>query len=424
MKEVKIGIIGMGTVASGVYNVIAQEGDYILHKEGLRLKVSKVFALSYSIDIPEELKGTSSEDVIDSPDTDIICELIGGIEPAKTFIIRALRAGKTVVTANKQLIANHWGELEAEAKKTGAGLYFEASVGGGIPCLRAVTDSLQANYIDSVYGIVNGTTNFILTKMADEGGDYAEVLKEAQALGYAEADPTADVEGYDSMYKLSILASMAFHTRLPIEHIYREGISAISKKDIAAAKELGYTIKLLAIAKREKNGKVQMRVHPTMLHNNHPLASVKGSFNAIFMHGSAVDDVMLYGRGAGDFPTASAIISDIVYAAHTNEHRYMSFKNVQGEVSQDVIFDNNWETGFYLRLILTDAPGALAKVATVLGNNGVSLESVIQRDIDENGASVIFATHKTHELSVENALEQLRSTDVVKEIASVIRVER
>ena len=423
MKEVRVGIIGMGTVASGVYNVIAQEGDYILHKEGLRLRVSKVFALRYSIDIPEELKAKSSEDVIDSPDTDIICELIGGIEPAKTFIIRALRAGKTVVTANKQLIANHWGELEAEAKKTGAGLYFEASVGGGIPCLRAVTDSLQANYIDNVYGIVNGTTNFILTKMADEGGDYAEVLKEAQELGYAEADPTADVEGYDSMYKLSILASMAFHTRLPIEHIYREGISAISKKDIAAAKELGYTIKLLAIAKRE-NGKVQMRVHPTMLHNDHPLASVKGSFNAIFMHGSAVDDVMLYGRGAGDFPTASAIISDIICASKTTEHRYMSFMNEQGKVSDEVEFDNNWETGFYLRLTLADAPGALAKVATVLGNNDVSIESVIQRDIDENGASVIFATHKTHELSVEKALEQLRQTDVVREIASVIRVER
>ncbi len=423
MQEVKIGILGMGTVGCGVYNVIAQEGKYIAHKENVVLNVTKVFSRHYHEDIPEGIKAKSAEELIDSPDTQMICELIGGIEPAKTYILRALEAGKTVITANKQLIANHWGELEAAAKKTGAGLYFEASVGGGIPCLRAVTDSMQANYIDSVYAIINGTTNFILTKMADEGKEYADVLKEAQQLGYAEADPTADVEGYDSMYKLSILSSMAFHTRLPVEHIYREGISQISKKDIAAAKELGYTIKLLAIAKR-KGDFVQTRVHPTMLHNNHPLASVKGSFNAIYMHGSAVGEMMLYGRGAGDFPTASAVISDIVYASKAASHRYMSFMNIQDKIAPTLKFNDNWSTGFYLRFTLEDAPGSLSQVAAVLARNDVSIESVIQRDIDSAGASIIIVTHETGELNVMNALKELDNLDVVKKINSIIRVER
>ncbi len=424
MREVKVGIIGLGTVGGGVYNVIAQEGDYIEHKEGLRLKVTKVCALQYSIDIPDELKAANADELINSPDVDVVCELIGGIEPAKTFIIKALKAGKTVVSANKQLIANHWAEIEAAAKESGAGFYYEASVGGGIPCLRAVTDSMQANYIDKIYGIINGTTNFILTKMADEGGDYAEVLKEAQALGYAEADPTADVEGYDAMYKLSIIASMAFHTRLPIDKIYREGITKVGKADIAAAKEMGYTIKLLAIAKRSRGGKVEMRVHPTMLRNDHPLASVKGSFNAIFMHGSAVDDVMLYGRGAGDFPTASAVVSDIVYAANQSVHRYSSFMNEPGKISPDVEFDDNWTTGFYLRLNLDDSPGVLATVATVLGDNGVSIASAIQRGMSDSSATVVFITHETGEQNVVKALEELKRLGTVKEICSVIRVEK
>ena len=423
MREVKIGIIGLGTVGCGVYNVISKEGEYIAHKEGLKLTVKSVYSRHYHIDLPDEIKAQSPEAIIADPEIDIICELIGGIEPANTIIKNALAAKKTVVTANKQLVASNWAELEAEARKSGAGLYFEASVGGGIPCLRAVTDSLQANYIDSVYAIINGTTNFILTKMADQGKDYLDVLKEAQELGYAEADPTSDVEGYDAMYKLSILASLAFHTRLPLEYIHREGITKVSKKDIAAAKELGYTIKLLAIAKR-KGTKVQLRVHPTMLHNDHPLASVKGSFNAIYMHGSAVGEVMFYGRGAGALPTASAVVSDIICAAHAHSHKYMSFMNLPNKVDPTLKFNDNWSTGFYLRFILEDTPGSLANIATVLGNNGVSIESVIQRDIDERGASIILVTHETKELNVMDALKELENLKVVKEIASVIRVER
>ena len=389
MRQVKIAIMGMGTIGSGVYRVVEKEGDYIAHKEAIELSVKSVLSLAYSIPIPDEKKVASIEDIVNDPEIETVVEVMGGVEPAKTFITKCLRAGKNVVSANKELIAQHWAELEGEAKKTGAGFYFEASVGGGIPILRAVTDSLQANTITEVYSIINGTTNYILTKMSDEGLDYADVLKEAQALGYAEANPTADVEGYDAMYKLSILASMAFHVRLPIEHILREGISNITKADIAAAKELGMEIKLLAIGKREGEH-VELRVHPTMIPKDHPLAGVKGSFNAIMVHGSAVDDVMFYGRGAGDLPTASAIVSDILYAARTKEHRYMTFMNEQKKLSPTLVFNTDWQTGCYIRLNVADKPGAMARIADIMGKNNVNLHSVLQKETDGKVASIVF----------------------------------
>lgn len=422
MKEVKIGIMGMGTVGSGVYRVIEKESSYIAHKEGVKLEVKKVLALNYSIPIPEEKKAKDVDEIANDPDISIVVEVMGGEEPAKTFITKMLRAGKSVVSANKQLISTHWPELESEAKSTGAGFYFEASVGGGIPILRSVSDSLQANTIDSIAAIINGTTNYILTKMSDEGREFEDVLSEAQALGYAEADPTADVDGFDAMYKLSILASMAFHSRLPIEHIYREGIRRVTKNDITYARELGYEVKLLAIAKRQGEH-VQLRVHPTMIPKTHPLANVKDSFNAILLHGSAVDDVMFYGRGAGDLPTASAIVSDILCAATTCRHKYVTFMNDPERISPTLCFENNWETGYYMSLKLEDKPGVLSKVTKVLGNNGVSLSSVIQKKTDGQLATVIFVTHKTRELYVKKALDELSTLDEVAEIQSTMRVE-
>ena len=423
MKEVKIGIMGLGTVGSGVYKVIEQEGAYIAHKEGIQLSVKSVLALNYAIPIPEEKKVSNIDELVADEEISIIVEVMGGIEPAKTFITKALRAGKTVVSANKQLIANHWPQLEAEAKASGAGFYFEASVGGGIPVLRTVTESLQANTITSVCAIINGTTNYILTKMEDEGASYADVLKDAQALGYAEADPTADVDGFDCMYKLSILASMAFHVRLPIEHIYREGIRNITQEDIADAKELGMTVKLLSIAKRVGEH-VELRVHPTMIPRSHPLANVKDSFNAILLHGSAVDDVMLYGRGAGDMPTASAVVSDVVCAAEEKAHRYMTFMNLGDKISPTLVFNENWLTGFYVRLQAKNTPGALAKVCTILGDKDVSIDSIIQKSTcDQHQATIMFVTQKAHEQSMSEALAALRALDEVIEISSVIRVE-
>ncbi|MBQ9941856.1 MAG: homoserine dehydrogenase [Christensenellaceae bacterium] len=423
MKTVKIGIMGMGTVGSGVYKVIEKEGHYIAHKEGMRLEVKKVLALNYSIDIPEEKKAANVDELAADPEISVVVEVMGGIHPAKEFITKMLSAGKTVVTANKELIAKHWPELEKVAKEHNVGLYFEASVGGGIPILRSVSDSLQANTITNVMGIVNGTTNYILTKMCDEGGDYGEVLAEAQKLGYAEADPTSDVDGFDTMYKLSILASIAFHVRLPIDHIYREGIRGITKEDIAYAQKLGYAMKLLAIARREGEV-VQMRVHPTMIPASHPLANVKDSFNAIFLTGSAVGDVMFYGRGAGDLPTASAVVSDVICAAKTLEHKYVTFMNEEARISPTLCFEKNWETRFYIRLKVEDKPGVLAKITTILGENDVSIRTVMQQDPGAEGqATIILVTHEAREQNVAAALDAMRQLSEVAEVSNVIRVE-
>lgn len=424
MQTVKIGIMGMGTVGSGVYKVIEKEGFYIAHKENIRLEVKKVLALNYAIDIPDEKKAADVEELAADPEISIVVEVMGGIEPARSFILKMLSAGKTVVSANKELISQYWPELERVAKENGAGLYFEASVGGGIPILRSVSDSLQANTITNVMGIINGTTNYILTKMCDEGGDYAEVLAEAQRLGYAEADPTSDVDGFDAMYKLSILASIAFHVRLPIEHIYREGIRGVSKKDIEYARSLGYTVKLLAIARREGE-LVQMRVHPTMIPLDHPLANVKGSFNAIFLTGSAVGDVMFYGRGAGDLPTASAVVSDVICAAKTRVHKYVTFMNEEARISPTLRFEKNWESRFYIRLTVKDRPGVLAKITTILGDDEVSLHSVLQRESKEGGlADITLVTHPARELHMRAALEKIGQLSDVERIASFMRVEK
>lgn len=422
MNNVNIALIGLGTVGSGVYKTIALQKANIEHKEGISLNLKKVLALEYAIDIPDELKAKDFyTDIAQDPDIDIVIELIGGINPAKDFVLAALNAGKTVVTANKELLARFWPELNSAAKKSGAGLYFEASVGGGIPILRTIWDSLQANEITSVMGIINGTTNYILSKMEQDKASYEVVLKEAQQLGIAEANPKNDVEGFDAMYKLSILSSMAFHARVPVEYIYREGIVGITQEDIAYGSELGYTVKLLAIGK--KRGKtIEARVHPTMIPKTHPLASVRGAFNAIYLHGNIVDDIMLYGRGAGDMPTASAVISDVVYAAGRNEHRYTTFYN-EDAVSSELSFENNWESEFFLRIIVQDSPGVLAKIASVFGQHKVSVASVMQKGQSGESVPLIFVTHKAKEISVKRAVDDISYIPEVISVANTIRVE-
>ena len=422
MKEVNIALIGLGTVGSGVYKTISMQKSNIEHKEGLSLNLKKVLALEYSIDIPESLKAKDFyKDIIEDPSIEVVIELIGGINPAKEFIIAALKAGKTVVTANKALLARHWPELNATAKKHGAGLYFEASVGGGIPILRTIWDSLQANEITSVMGIINGTTNYILSKMEEDKASFEDVLKEAQELGMAEANPESDVEGFDAMNKLSILSSMAFHARVPIEYIHCEGITNITQEDIAYGNELGYTLKLLAIGK--KNGHtIEARVHPTMIPKTHPLASVRGAFNAIFLHGNIVDDIMLYGRGAGDMPTASAVVSDVIYAAGREHHRYTTFYN-ENQVSSEITFENNWESEFFLRIIAQDSPGVLAKISSVFGKYDVSLASVMQKGQSKESVPLIFITHKAKEISVKRAVDDIKYLPEVLSVANTIRVE-
>jgi homoserine dehydrogenase len=421
MRNVKIAILGMGTVGSGIYRLIQDEKERIKHKEGIELEVKKVLAKAYSIEIPEEQKASDIDEIINDNEIKIVAEVMGGIHPAKEFIVRALKSGKTVISANKELIARHWPELEKAAREAGTGFYYEASVGGGIPIIRAIWDSLQANSIQSVYGIINGTTNYILSKMADEGREFDDVLKEAQDLGYAEANPSSDVDGFDSMYKLSILASLAFHARVPIEYIYREGISKITREDIEVGRELGYEVKLLAIGKRQGNA-IQMRVHPTMIPKDHPLASIKGSFNSIFINGSAVGEMMFYGRGAGDLPTASALVSDMIYSLNACQHKYSTFYN-EDNLSSEIIIENNWETKAFIRINVHDRPGVLASISTILGNHNVSLESVLQKGKGKNCVPLIMVTHKAHEAAIRQAIGEIEQLQDVVNVASCIRVE-
>ena len=423
MRQVNIALIGLGTVGSGVYKTIEMQKKRIEHKEDVSLNLKKVLALEYSIDIPEELKAKDFyKDIIEDESIEIVIELIGGIDPAKQFILDALNAGKSVVTANKDLISQYWPVLNAAASKSGAGLYFEASVGGGIPILRTIWESLQANEITSLMGIINGTTNYILTRMTEDKLSYAEALAQAQEKGLAEANPKSDVEGYDARYKLSILSSMAFHARVPVDYIYCEGITKIAKEDIAFGRELGYVVKLLAITKRKGNT-IEARVHPTMVPETHPLASVRGAFNAIFLHGNIVDDIMLYGRGAGDMPTASAVVSDVIYAAEHKKHRYTTFYNEES-VSDELSFDDDWESEYFIRIIANDSPGVLGKIADVFGSYGVSLASVIQKGHGLDRVPLIFITHRAKERSFMEAIGKIGRIDEVVEVANIIRVER
>ena len=421
MREVKIAILGLGTVGSGIYRVIEKEKKRIEHKEGISFTVAKVLAKAYSIPIPDEIKAKDIDEIVNDPEIKIVAEVIGGVTPAKDFIIKCLCAGKTVVSANKELIAKHWPELEKAAKAAGSGFYYEASVGGAIPIIKAIWDSLQSNTITGVYGIINGTTNYILSKMADEGRDFADVLKEAQELGYAEANPSADVDGFDSMYKLSILGSLAFHARVPVEYIYREGITNITQEDIKVGRELGYEVKLLAIGKREGNA-IEMRVHPTMIPLSHPLASIKGSFNSIYINGSAVGEMMFYGRGAGDLPTANALVSDMIYSLNVSKHKYSTFAN-EYEMSSEIIIENNWITKYFIRINVADKSGVLAKIATILGENDVSIESVLQRGKGKDCVPLILVTHKAHEAGIRKAIAQIEELEEVHDVASCIRVE-
>ncbi len=423
MKKIGVALLGLGTVGGGTYRILKNNRESIMKNDGIDVEirhiierdVSKAEALGADLSIV----GTDIEKVINDKETTIVAEFFGGIEPAKTFLIKCLLAGKSIVTANKELFSKHWVELEAAAKKGKAGLYFEASCVGGVPIIRTLTESMQGNNIQSLMGIVNGTTNFILSKMADEGLAYTDVLKEAQELGYAEANPTADVEGFDSMYKLSILSSLAFRTKVPIDKIYREGITTVGKEDIAYGKRFGYTLKLLAIAKKV-DGKIEARVHPAFIPNDHPLASVKGSFNAVHIVGDNVGDIMLYGRGAGDLPTGSAIVSDIVFAAKQSKPKYAPFKNTD-KVS-DAGFSKDFRCNYYLRMSVKDEEGVLAKISGIFAKNHVSIDTMTQEN-DGVNAKIIFLIHKTGESNINKSVAAISALDCVKSVDAIIRVE-
>lgn len=429
IKKVGVAILGLGTVGGGTYEILTSKKQDFLKYQGLDVTVENVLEINeariaqYGINPAIVTKNIA--EIMCNPAVDIVVEVIGGIEPAKTFILTALKHRKTVVTANKELIAKYWHELEAVAKQNNAGFYYEASCVGGVPIIRTLTDSMQGNNIKSITGIINGTTNYILSKMSGEGLEFESVLKEAQQKGYAEADPTADVEGFDAAYKLSILASLAFNVKVPLSKIYREGIEGVDSKDIVYGKELGYVLKLLGIGKRTDKG-IEVRVHPTFIKSEHPLASVNGSFNAVHLLGDNVGDIMLYGRGAGALPTGSAIVSDILYAAGKAEHYYVPFINDK-DAEEVANFSGDFISEYYLRLNVKDKPGVLGKISGIFGDNGVSITDVIQKKSFNmgDGVPLIFITHKTSENAINEAVKKIKKlSDMVNSIDSVIRVEK
>lgn len=424
MKQVKVALLGLGVVGSGTYRILQNKKEYIASNDKVEIEVVKVLEKNQDrlneLKIPKSMVAKSIDEIVEDKEIQIVAEFFGGIEPAKTFLIKCLKSGKSIVTANKEMLAKSWPELEKAAREGNAGIYFEASCVGGVPVIRALTESMQGNNIISLKGIVNGTTNYILSRMIKEKVDYATCLKDAQKLGYAEANPSADVDGFDAMYKNSILSSLAYKKRVPIDMIYREGISNISLEDMEAGTDMGYTLKLLAISKCI-DGKIEARVHPAFIPSEHPLAQVQGSFNALFMHGDNVDDVMLYGRGAGSFPTGSAIVSDIVYAASVTEHRRYAWEEDLDINKND--FEHNFISKYYVRILVDDNEGILSAIAAVFSKNKISIKSLVQKDSKKKSVPIVFITHETREESMKNALDEISQLVGVESVAAVIRVE-
>jgi len=434
VSEIGIGLLGLGTVGSGVLKVYQQHRPALEAKAGCRLVMARV--VDRDVTTPREglsladwSLSTDVERVLGDPRVAVVIELFGGLEPARTFILRAMGAGKHVVTANKALLATHGPELFAEARRHGVLLGFEAAVAGGVPIIRALRDGLAANRILSLYGIVNGTSNFILTKMTDEGREFAEVLREAQAAGYAEADPTLDVEGIDSAHKLQILASLAFRTAVELKEIHTEGISRITAEEIANARELGYRIKLLAIAKAV-NGELEVRVHPTMIPAASPLSAVSGVFNAIFVSGDAVGDQMFYGRGAGQMPTASAVWSDAIEIARRLAHGHgalpedLPLVEPKGAGGLRVKPVDEIRSAYYLRVMALDRPGVLSQISGVLGRHDISIASVIQKGrAHASAVPVVMTTHEARERDMRGALEAIDRLPVVAGQTVMVRME-
>lgn len=424
MKKVCVAILGFGTVGGGVWELISANRDRIAATRGLEINIKKVFGRSaeklIARGVPAAAACTDITEITSDPEISVVIEVMGGVEPAKTYIAAALEAGKSVVTANKELISKCWYQLEPIAKAHGAGLYFEASCVGGVPIIRTLNESMQSNRIESIMGIINGTTNYILTEMSESGESYGAALEKAKKLGYAETDPTADVEGYDAAYKLAILSSLAFHTSVPVSSVFREGISKVTADDVETGKKLGLTLKLLAIGRRDGNV-VSTRVHPTFISSSHPLASVRGAFNAVFLEGDFVGELMLYGRGAGAKPTASAVVSDLIAAAESTTHRYADFEN-GGKVEKGVVQGGDFASKYYISILAADMPGVLAQMAYALGERGISIERAMQTGVGNDCASVIFLTHDTCESAMQSAMSALKDLESVREVRSLIRV--
>ena len=427
MKQaIYIGLLGLGTVGAGVVKVLTDNALNIERKIGLPVKIKKILVRDLdkarAIDTSDAQITNDPNDILNDTTIDIIVEVMGGEHPARDYILQAFHVGKHVVTANKDVVAKHGRELFAAAEENHVDFMFEASVGGGIPIIRPLKQCLAANQITEVMGIVNGTTNYMLTKMTNECMSFADVLAEAQAKGYAEADPTADVGGWDAARKIAILASIAFNSRITLDDVYVEGITNISVEDIEYARELGYTIKLLAIAKENDIG-IDVRVHPAFIPNNHPLAAVSDVFNAIYVKGDAVGETMFYGRGAGALPTASAVVADIIDVARDICHNVSSRILCTCYNEKPLCPVGETESPYYIRLLVEDKPGVFAAIAGAFGAQQVSLHSVIQKRKVDNYAEIVLITYRISHDKIKLAIYTLDAMSVVTKVRSVIRVE-
>ena len=426
-SRIRIGLLGCGHVGAALVSLVAERRGEVERRTGLDLEVTRIAvrntALDRDVPVDSATFTTDAAALVVDPEVDVVVEVMGGIEPARGLVSAALAAGKPVVTANKELLANHGAELYGAAEAAGVDLLFEAAVAGAIPIMRPLRESLAGEPIKRVMGIVNGTTNFILSRMADDGASYADALAEAQGLGYAERDPTADVEGFDAGAKAAIIATIAFGARVVAGDVYHEGISGITVADIDFAADLRHCIKLLAVVERSvaSDGGVQIgvRVHPTLVPLDHPLASVRGSFNAVFVEGGAAGDLMFYGRGAGGRPTASAVLGDLIDAAGNLRQGHSASISALERARIAPIDDVT--SAFYLNVEVDDRPGVLAQVATVFGEHGVSIRSMEQEGLGGE-ARLVFITHAARERDLRSTLQDLRSLDAVRSVGSVLRV--
>ena len=422
-STVRVGVLGCGNVGAALVQLVQADAGGIATRTGVKLEITRVAVRnldkSRGVHLPAGVLTDDAGSVVTDPDVDLVVEVIGGIEPARTFVLDALKAGKPVVTGNKELLADVGGELFEAASNAKLDLLYEAAVGGGIPLIRPLRESLAGERIRRVMGIVNGTTNYILTRMTEAGATYADALAEAQELGYAEADPTADVEGFDAAAKAAIIATIAFGVKVVAGDVYREGISAISAADIAFAGKLGYVIKLLAVAEQDDAGAVGLRVHPTMVPSTHPLAAVRDSYNAVFIEGDAVGELMLYGRGAGGMPTASAVLGDVIDAAHNLQSGGAGRAHALAPVTIKPI--DEMVSQYYLTMDVADRPGVLRQVAEITEKHGVSIRSMDQEPMDGH-ARLVFIVHSARERDMQAAVASLRDLDVVQKVGNLLRV--
>ncbi len=430
MKEIRVGLIGYGTVGKGLAQALLEQKDRLIKRVGTAITLSRVADINVE-SLPEEYSNVSFskdvEDILDDPNIDIVVELIGGTEPAKSFLLKAIKNGKHVVTANKALLSTHGKEIFAAAAKHNVEVGFEASVGGGIPVIKALKEGLVANRIDSIRGIMNGTANFILTQMTDHGTPFAEVLKDAQEKGFAEADPTYDVEGVDTAHKLAILMTLAYGQHVHLDHVTTEGISQIEPIDIEFAKEFGYRIKLLAIS-RNHGTHVEARVHPTMVPSTHMLANIQGAFNAIEFIGDTVDDVLFYGPGAGMMPTGSAVAADVVDIGRNilagSINRVPALSYLSENLEEPIITPmGDLNCPYYFRITALDKPGVLSKISGIFGQYNISIKSVIQKSRQKDEpVFIVISSHIASEDAVQKAIAEIDALDMCTEKTIKIRV--